>query len=198
MGFPSESLIPSGGEIYCHVFENKHTGLARNLFWSITITFEPIQYRENEVECSMTCEWITWPIRDWRDLDGRQIDLNYGEDGVESSFYTTRHDFGNHTTLSVRHRIENRFAVSMSMLVDFLGYYGGDENPAMMVHAEADVPFTGLIILPENLFPKPITIAEVESVAADFVDLSSFRAPELRHRGFILCPRLQGFVREVS
>jgi hypothetical protein len=59
MRFPTGSLIPSGGDIYCHVFENKHTGLARNLFWSITITFEPIQYGDNEFQCSMTCEWIT-------------------------------------------------------------------------------------------------------------------------------------------
>ena len=188
MRFPSESLIPSGGEIYCHIFENEHVGLARNLFWSITIAFEPIQYGENKFECSMTCEWITWPIRDWRALHGRQIDLNYGDDGVESSFYLSRHDLANHTTLSLRHRVENRFTVAMSMTVDFLGYYGGDENPEMMVHAETDVPFTGLIIIPENLCPKPTTIAELKHIAADFFDLSSFREPERRNRGFILRP----------
>jgi hypothetical protein len=53
MRFPSESLIPSGGQIYCHIFENERTGLPRKLFWSITITFEPIHYGENELERSM-------------------------------------------------------------------------------------------------------------------------------------------------
>jgi hypothetical protein len=188
MMFPSESLIPSGGEIYCHVFENKYTGLARNLFWSITITFEPIQYGANEFQCSMTCEWITWPIRDWRALDGRRIDVNYGENGVESSFYTIRHDFGTHTKLSLRHRVEDWFTVSISMTVDFLGFYGGDENPEMMVSAEAELPFTGLIITAENLHPKPVNVAELERVASEFVDLSAFREPERRNHGFVLRP----------
>jgi hypothetical protein len=188
MGFPSESLIPSGGDIYCHVFENKHTGLARNLFWSITIAFEPIQYGENEFQCSMTCEWITWPIRDWRALDGRRIDVTYGENGVESSFYTVRHDCGTYTKLSLRHRVGDRFTVSMSMTVDFLGYYGGDENPEMMVNAEAELPFTGVIITPENLHPTPVNVAELERVASDFVDLSAFREPERRNHGFVLRP----------
>jgi hypothetical protein len=59
MRFPSEALVPTGGEIDCHVFENERTGLVRNLFWSITIGFQPLRYGEDEFECSMTCEWIT-------------------------------------------------------------------------------------------------------------------------------------------
>ena len=103
MRFPSVSLIPGGGEIYCHVFENKHVGLMR-------------------------------------------------------------------------------------MTVDFLGFYGGDENPDMMVNAEAELPFTGLLITPENLQPTPVNVAELKLLAADFVDLTAFREPERRNRGFILRP----------
>ena len=40
--FPSKSLVPSGGQIYCHIFENRRTGLKRNLFWSITVDFKSI------------------------------------------------------------------------------------------------------------------------------------------------------------
>jgi hypothetical protein len=40
--FPSKKLVPSGGQIYCHIFENRRTGLKRNLFWSITVDFKSI------------------------------------------------------------------------------------------------------------------------------------------------------------
>jgi hypothetical protein len=188
MRFPAESLVPTGGEIYGHIFENRHTGLARNLFWSIWVEFEPMRYGDATFECSMTCEWIQWPVRHWIELDGRELDVEFGEDGVESSFYMTGHHVANHTMLALHHRREALFAASMRMSVDFRGHYGGDEDPALAVHAEVDLPFTGLIIMPENLFPKPSSLDEVRSVAAEFVDLSGFRDPERRDHGFILRP----------
>ena len=176
--FPSKSLAPKGGEMYCHIFENSSTGLVRNLFWSITVEFEPVQYGENEFSCAMTCEWIPWPVRNWRELDGRRLVADYGEHGVESSFYTTQHDIGTRTELALFHRKANLFAVKMDMLVDYRGYYGGDDNPAMAVHAEVDVPFIGLLIIPDNLSPKPATPSQLQSVASQFVDLSSYEAPK--------------------
>jgi hypothetical protein len=174
MTFPAQSLVPKCGKIYCHVFENPRVDLARNLFWSITIEFESIQYGEDEFDCSMTCEWIVWPIRDWRQLDGIRLDADYGENGVESSFYLVGHDVGTHTKLTLTRRESNLFRVEMGMVVDFKGYYEGDENPAMTVHAEVDVPFIGLLIIPDNLTPKPVSKEEFQAVAAEFVDLSAF------------------------
>src|SRR5437868_1197374 len=113
--FPSHLLVPSGGENYAHIFENKTTGVGRNLFWSITVDFQPIQYGGDEFSCSMTCEWIAWPLRDWRELDGRELDVDYGENGVESSFYMGRHDLATHATVSLRRRRDNIFSVKMDM-----------------------------------------------------------------------------------
>lgn len=190
MRFPSNKLVPSGGEIYCHLFENRHTGVERNLYWSVTVDFEPIQYGEDEFACSLTCEWITWPVRDWRELDGRQLDVRGGQDLVEASFYMSRHDPATQTRLSLRHYRANEFRVVVDMLVDFHGYYGDDANPAMPVHAEAEVPYIGVLVNPENLFPKPLTPAEVENAVAPFADLSSYEEPEpWRHRSFILRPK---------
>ncbi len=187
--FPSKALEPSGGQIYCHIFENKHTGLARNLFWSITVDFKPIQYGDEKFDCSMTCEWIRWPLRDWRDLDGKQLDVEFGEDGIESSFYMTEHDIASHTTLSLHHRRRNVFTVNANMLVDFHGYYGGDADPSMPVHAEVDLPFIGLLVTPANLSPKPTTPTKLKKVVSEFVDLAAYKEPEpwMSH-GFIFRP----------
>ncbi|HET6893073.1 MAG TPA: hypothetical protein VFH31_18350 [Pyrinomonadaceae bacterium] len=67
--FPADQLKANGGEIYAYIHENSLVGLARNLFWSITLRFEPIIYEHEDWECSMTCESIPWRISDWRRLD---------------------------------------------------------------------------------------------------------------------------------
>lgn len=156
MGFPSHSLRSVDGEIYCHVFENENVGLKRNLFWSITVRFAPIRYGGAEQGCSMTCEWIVLPIRSWKELDGLQLEVDYGEAGTESSFYMAEHHFGSHTRLSLSHQARNVFRVVMDMQVEFDGYLGGDEDPAMQVHADALVPFTRLLVLPDNSSRSPI------------------------------------------
>lgn len=180
MKFPSKVLVPKGGEIYCHIFENDNIGLARCLFWSITVDFAPVKYGENEFSCSMTSEWIPWPVRDWRELDGKLLDVDYGENGIESSFYMTEHDTGTHTKLVLHRSGENVFTVCWDMLVDFHGFYGGDANPAMPVHAEVDVQYIGLLITPDNLSPKPTTPTMLRTVASEFVDLTVYEGPEPR------------------
>jgi len=179
MKFPAEALVPKGGQIYCHIFENR---LARSLSWSITVEFEPLRYGDEGFSCSMTCEWIRWPVRNWRELDGRRLE---GEDGIESTFYMTEHNTGRRTELVLRRRRANIFMVKMNMLVDFHGHFGDDGNPAMAVHAEVDVPFVGLLVIRD----KPATPAELQEIASEFVDLSAYEAPEpWRQHGFIFRP----------
>ena len=147
-----------------------------------------MRYGDEEFSCSMTCEWIRWPVRTWRELDGRRLAADFGEDGIESTFYMTEHDTGRRTELVLRRRRENIFTVKMDMLVDFHGHYGGDGNPAMAVHAEVDVPFIGLLIIRD----KPATPAELQEIAAEFVDLSAYEAPEPWQRhGFIFRPSVE-------
>lgn len=187
--FPSNALVPSSGEIYCHIFENRNTGLDRNLFWSITVDFQPFLHEDVEFSCSTTCEWIAWPLRDWKELDQRQLDVDYGENGIESSFYMSRHDIATHTKLSLRQKQNNVFRVSLDMVVEFLGYFGGDEDHAMPIHAEVDVPFIGLLVIPDNLFPKPSSPNDLRKVASQFVDLSAYEGPEpWKSHGFIFRP----------
>lgn len=188
MGFPVHSLVAKGGEIYCHVFENPRTGLARDVFWSITVEFQPIRYGDEEWDCSMTCEWIRWPIRSWRELDGRHLDVDYGQDGVEASLYLAEHHTGSHTQLAIHHRKGNLFRVEMAMVVDFGGVLGDDQDPALPVQGVADVPFTGLLVVPKNLVPTPQNEEEIQQVVQGFVNLAEFGPPEPQGHGFVLRP----------
>lgn len=186
--FPADKLVASGGEIYCHLFENTRTGLPRNIYWSIRIEFYPVEYDGDEWPCSMTCEWLTWPIRDWRQLEVRSLYLNYGDGGSESSFYMCGHDSGESTRLRIGPRTGDRFDVEMDMVVDFAGYTGDDSNPAMAVRGRAALPFTGVLVGPDSLFPKPSTPAEILSAVAPYLDTTLFSAPERRGHAFRMAP----------
>lgn len=109
---PAEKLVAAGGEVYCHLFENPRTGLPRNVYWSITIDFHPMEYDGKRFKRrSMTCEWLTWPLRDWRQLEGRSLDLKHGDGGSESSFYLWEHHTGISTRLRIGARDGARFDV---------------------------------------------------------------------------------------
>jgi hypothetical protein len=186
--FPADKLKASGGGIYAHIFENSFTGIPRNLFWSVTLKFEPVKYEGEEWECSMTCEWIPWRIRDWRNLHNLELKVGRDDQLIESSFYMVEHDEGKETSLSLRHREGHLFNVRMSMVVDFTGFTGRDRNPEMSVAGEALVPFEGVFVVPENLSPKPMTVSEVKDVAKDYVDLSAYGEPYREKHRFILEP----------
>ena len=71
----------------------------------------------------------------------------------------------------------DRFRVELEMIVDFHGYVGGDANPAMRVGASTELQFTGLIVVPGNLDPKPTDEVAVISTASQFLDLSGYDPP---------------------
>jgi len=58
-----------------------------------------------------------------------------------------------------------------------LRLFGGDANPAMRVAASTELQFTGLIVVPGNLDPKPTDEAAVISTVSQFLDLSGYDPP---------------------
>lgn len=182
-GFPASALEPDGGRIGSWVFENANVGLARGLFWCFTIRFKPFRYKDCEVAPSMTIEWVTLPIRSWKDLKGIAIQGSYGDDGVEASFYVWEHNFGSTFRLDVLDRREARFRVRMGMTVAFTGYDGTDEDPAMEVQAEAWLPYEGLMV-PSTLEERPIPIAEARLLSDAFANMSEYGTPRGEGRTF--------------
>jgi len=189
MSFPSHSLVPCGGKMYSIIFENTATGVVRSHFLSATIQFEPIKYADEDWNCSITTEWIPLRFGKWQDCLVQEYTTVSGSSQIESSFYMCQHHPASLKSLSISHIANSRFRVEISGLVDFTGYLGGDEDSAMRVHAEAEMDYFGLVIVPGNFFPKPLDSESIRGVAQEFVDLSVYQEPkEDRHR-FVLLPR---------
>ncbi len=176
MAFPAYQLRPFGGEIYCHIFENQLTGVARDAYWSVTIDFAPLVYGKDTFRCNAMVEWLQLGKGDFRNIRQHRINLPDASH-AEASFYMTEHDNASSTSMLLSYIDNDRFRVELEMIVDFHGYFGGDANPAMRVAASTELQFTGLIVVPGNLDPKPTDEAAVISTASQFLDLSGYDPP---------------------
>lgn len=184
-----DRFVGKGGAIYCHVYENTLTGIARELFWSITIDFENFKVGNEKCACSVTCDWFRWPIRTWLDLDGCTVDFQHGEQGYESSFYLFTHHPANHTQLQLSHEARNIFAAGISMEVPMSANLGIEVDDPLEINAIAKVPFIGLLMMPGNVGSKSLTKTQLQKIAMDFVDLSEFHPPEPDNGGLKFRPK---------
>ncbi|MFN7844387.1 MAG: hypothetical protein ACK5N9_21925 [Pirellula sp.] len=176
MTFPANQLRPIGGEIYCHIFENQLTGVTRDAYWSVTIDFAPLVYGKDTFRCNAMVEWLQLGNGDFRNIAQLRINLPDASH-AEASFYMTEHDNASSTSMLLSYIDNDRFRVELEMIVDFHGYVGGDANPAMRVEASTELQFTGLIVVPGNLDPKPTDEVAVIRTASQFLDLSGYDPP---------------------
>ena len=164
MKFPNAELQATGGEITCSVFENALTGLKRSLFWSLTLEFAPT---DNENTITMTCDWIPWKFRHWKEMDGATLSAKYGHDGIEGSFYVCEHDLMETVSLSIHHVRDHFFKLDMEMVVDYGGSEFSDPEPHMLVRGSAVVPFKGLYVEKEMSTILEQLIAEGEAIGIE-------------------------------
>lgn len=186
MTFPATSLEAIGGSCYAHLFENRATGVRRGLFRSLTLDFGPVEFEDELWPSSATVEWLVLPGRDWRDARGFALKGGYGEGGVEASFYVSMHSLASRFEVAISDwRFDEsqregttpvEFEVSMRMLIDS-SPFARAPNPALDVVGAAWIEFEGLLVGPENLFPKPKSIREQKEALRPFIDPIYFAQP---------------------
>ena len=150
----------------------------------LSVTFAPLHYGHgkdaDDFECSILCEWLRFPVLDWRDLNGRRFERPEGQ----ISFYMTEHDPTENMAIDFSERTGRSFVIDISMAVDFHGYFGGDARRAMPVQARLRVPFAGVMVAASLVPPLPAQDQRVLAMLDPFVDLSSYRAPKIRKNDF--------------
>lgn len=144
--FPLRSLKPAGGKFYSWIFQNKVVNLPRNHFWSFTIDFKQVVYDDMNLKPAMTIEWVALPLRRWKDLVGLKFRGRYGDNGIESTFYSYEHDYADRFSLEVLARRGTSFLIRMEMAVEFQGR----KRPKLRVRAQTWLTYEGLSV-PEQL-----------------------------------------------
>lgn len=180
------SALGRRGEFYGHLFENASSGIPRSVFWNLSLPCVPILWEHEEWECQVLCEWLSWPVRDWKDLDGATLNTSSGPTAVECSVYFIEHHPVRLDSLSVR-RVPDmaRFEIELSGSFDLQGYGELDaQNIPLALRGEVD--FDGLVVVPGNLFPKPASPADVVKLVEPYFTTSNLSDPDWDRFRYVL------------
>lgn len=184
---PLEELEPTGGELYAHVFENAATGLPRRLYWCLHVDFAPLQDGGELWTCSFGIEWMQWPVRRWSEVSGLGLAELHEPRLVESSLYVFEHHPAKLERLHLERRDGARFELSVAAVVPFAT--GGLTMTDLRLETRVELDFGGVVIVPDNLWPKPASAREAAAVAAEHLSLDDLTEPELDGHRYVLRPR---------
>ncbi|MDM7950868.1 hypothetical protein [Hydrogenophaga sp.] len=174
------------GELYGHLFENDSTGVPRGLFWNFSLPCAPIAWEGEEWECSVLCEWLQWPVRDWTSLDGATLRTSSAQASLECSIYFTEHHPVRLEALSVSRIADSaRFNIALSGAFDLKGYGELDaQNIPLFLHGEVD--FDGVVVVPDNLVPRPCNPADVIRLVEPLLNVCNLGEPEWDRFRYVL------------
>ena len=163
-------------------------GVKRGLFWNFILECAPISWDGVEWATSLLCDWVTLPARSWPDVGEVSLEDLPQRNLLEASFYLSAHHVVRLNRLEIAHGQGNCFRIRIGGDFDLEGYDELDGH-AIPIDTFGSVRFKGLIVMPENVFPKPRDVAGAIAVAQQFLDLETFAAPEWDGSRFLFEPR---------
>jgi hypothetical protein len=119
---------------------------------------------------------MTLSARSWRSLDGLLLSDCSQPDLIECTYYqNSEHHWANLNSLSFRCAKQiGELSVTLSLHIPS---ETNSDEPAITMTVEGEVIFEGIIVVPGNLSPSPVTPQEAAKTAAAFADLERFREP---------------------
>jgi hypothetical protein len=179
-------LRPVGGEIYAHVFENPLTGVSRNLFWNMLVKFEPVAIDGDEWNCSFLVDWLTWPIPTWRGLEGMDLSKIVLPSMVEPSLYL----MGEHNDAALHDlRLDDRQGTVFQITAAASTQVTTEtERLSIPIAFTCPLQFMGIIVVNDNIAPRPTTPACAAEAVAQFVRIDGLRQPRSEGWRYVLDP----------
>lgn len=180
-----------GGEVYCHIFENENTGLQRGLFWSVTLDVNPPTKHMQGDSSSISCEWMRWSVRNWQDLCVNREAFDWNDSEKEASLYWLGYHAAKNATVSVRRQNQkgSMFHVHINMDVVYTEDSLANLAISTVVESSGIVPFTGLIIVPENIGISRDDDRAIDEAVAEYVDPAWFHKKQVTKNGYIFKPK---------
>jgi hypothetical protein len=181
-------LRPLGGQLSGHVFENPGSGVPRDLYWWLVCDFAPIEWENSEWSVSLRVDWLTFARQRWAGADAAGLVEITHPDRVETSLYLfDLHQDATLETLHLRRLADNAFVATVMVTCE-PELLDGTRLPRTSVAWRGAVMFDGIVIVRENLFPKPSAPDEAAAVLRAFADPSDFLPPVLEGSQFVFRP----------
>lgn len=185
---PLHELQPVGGRLYAYVFQPHPFAVERSLLWSVTIDFRDVEYDGTNWPASLMFENVSLPVRRWPELSGLRLESIEEPASLSATFYFAGHHPGIAEPLSFSRSRGAEFDVIMRLRLDFEELDGTVQTDAV-ISGSARIPFDGIYIDRDNLFPKPSTSDEASSVLAPLIDVSDFHPPTWNAQSYVFVPR---------
>ena len=115
-------LQPATGSLTAYLFENTYTGVPLSIYFDITIPVEPFDYGGSSQRTALRLDFIALPIRDWRDLAGREFKfpVNPEPGYIDGSIYLENvHNPADVTAIRFGEFDEQLMPISMEGVIDF-------------------------------------------------------------------------------
>lgn len=156
------------------------------LNWDVSIDCGMIELDGCEWEISTGAEWIHWPVSSWADLDGVSLQSCTNLSEVESSFYLAQHHDMDIHKLHIK-KTNNCYTVDFVGEFELCGF-GNEFDGKVAVDLSTELILEGIIVVPDNMFPKPSTPEEVQTLVEPLFDMPQLGQPQKEGFRYILNP----------
>jgi hypothetical protein len=177
-------LSATRATLWGHLFEKAATGLPRDVYWGIRVELEPLEVDGSEWPTSLAVEWLRFPVRSWRALADTPPVL----DLAETSLYCAYHQDAQLVHLSLAAQSETSFDLSLTVRATL-------EVPGLGPLPEGELALTmpatleEVIVVRDNLFPKPSSPAEAAEALGRFLDPEEFEPAVYEGFRYVFRPR---------
>lgn len=156
------------------------------LNWDVYIDCGVIEFGGCEWEISTGVEWINWPAHSWADLDGLGLQSCTNLSEIESSFYLAQHHEMDIRELFIK-KSDNSYTVNLVGEFELSGF-GNEFNGKVAVDLSSELTIEGIVVVPDNMIPKPSTPKEVETLVEPLFDMSQLGQPQKEGFRYIIKP----------
>jgi hypothetical protein len=171
---PIEKFKPMPGVMEANIWDIFRPERVQ-LTYYITIPVEPFdsgfEWEEQPFETDFCLRRINFPIKDWREFDGKSftgLDIDDSECYIP---YQNSQDALKIEKISFRRRGGSKF----QLICDLAWHYGYDENMdhlKQMVHLDVEIEYIGLSF---GFWPsETLTVEQARQYAAQFVNLEAY------------------------
>ncbi len=189
MALSGNRIKSSSGKLYGHLFENERTGFPLGLYWNIFIQCEEIEDGDDSLPSAVLCDWLTWPISKWQELDGMCLSESLCPAKVESSFYLYEHH-----PLRLDRLDMSRIGFSSDFRTRICGEFslrgmGGLDGDNIILDVECDIMFSGVYVVPSNFPSMDKSASGVRSSLSQFLDLDGLLPPRWDKFRYVFQPQ---------
>ena len=181
-----DRIRAAAGTIYAHVFENRSMGVPRGLYWNLRLDCELGAPSKLPAECSISIDWLTFEATRFEQLSGEGLANVRDPRGIEASLYLGTHQEIRLRTLEFG--VASSSVVQLRVAGDLAEPARGQDPEHCRIDLTCDIEFEGVVVVPQNLVPKPGSVEEARAAITPFFEPETLASGEREDFRYLFPP----------